>query len=70
MSSQEEYEVLMEAYVVTEWRDGMVWKTKSLGKRWVPMGSTAEGPERDAVRYAALSTDDPDAFTLPRRRQS
>ena len=43
---------LVEDFVVTEYRDGAVYKAKSLGLKWVPL--TVHAP-RDHI-YAAPST--------------
>lgn len=63
-----EFEVLTEVWLITERRDGAVYKTKFLEKRWVPMGDRSNPTNPDEI-YAALSTNDPDNGTLPRRRK-
>jgi len=66
MPIDEEFEVLRDVYRVIERRDGAVYRTEFVEKRWVPMGTPRQiGDEI----YATLSTTDPDFPTLPRRRQ-
>lgn len=64
----DDYEVYREIWRVTEWRDGAIYKTEFVEKRWVPMGLRSF--HKDGQRYivSAISTSDPDNGTLPRRR--
>jgi hypothetical protein len=64
----DQLEVLVEVYTVTEYRDGDVYRTKTLGKRWVPLGTPlGRNPDNADEFFGALSTSDPESMTPPRR---
>jgi hypothetical protein len=50
-----QYEVYREKYVVTEWRDGCVYKTLSVETGWFDLEETEHPPF--GVSYAAASDE-------------
>jgi len=67
MESEDEFEVLVEVYRIVERKDGAVYRTEKIGKRWVPMSH--RGKTFGDETYASLSTSDPEFNTLPRRKK-
>jgi len=61
MNTDPEYEVLREVWIITEMRDGCVYKTEYSHDAWVPMG--VHGVKGECV-YAT-----PKTWTPPRRRE-
>jgi len=59
MQKRKRIEVLREVFVVTEWRDGAVYRTKSLGNRWVGIDEVPT----DGERYASPNAG-PDDQTI------
>ena len=52
------YEAYVEVYVILEWRDGAVFRTESVGHRWVSMETTkANHPNVTNVIYAAANDE-------------
>ncbi len=67
----DQFEHLVEVYRVTEYRDGAVYRTESLGKRWVTMKyNLGRNPENPEEFFGPISTTDPDARTIPRRKKN
>lgn len=56
MTGDIQYEVYMEKYRITEWRDGCVYRTESLGYGWFD-AEEAKAPQDKNIRYAAASTE-------------
>lgn len=52
---------LMEGYVITEYRDGCVFKTESVGFKWFEVGTSVSKlqppiSEVDQIRWGSIST--------------
>ena len=58
MDGDEKYEQYMEKFRITEWRDGCVYATESLGCDWFP-AETVQGnrPGSTGIMYVAASDD-------------
>ena len=53
-----EFELYLEEFEVTAWKDGAVYKTKSLGARWFLQNSIdANKPSKTNRLYVAASDD-------------
>lgn len=65
-----EYEVRRELFRVTEWRDGAVYKTESLGYAWFDEKMVKDNnPAETNLIYAAPSTKGPFAGQMNIRRK-
>jgi hypothetical protein len=51
-----QYEVYREKFRITEWRDGCVYRTESLGCGWFAMPES-ERPSEIGIMYAAASDE-------------
>jgi hypothetical protein len=65
-------EKLVEVFEITEWREGAVFKTRSLGLRWVDFDEKYRSPE--GFIYASVSTEwideHPDEMTIRRKKRT
>lgn len=51
-----DYEVFREIYRVTEWKDGCVYRTEFVERKWVPEG-TLRDPVDENLLYGMVSTN-------------
>jgi hypothetical protein len=49
-------EKLLARYVVTEWKDGAIYKTRYVCEEWVPMNVETYKVNEDGSFHASLST--------------
>ena len=66
MNDEPKYEVLREVWIITEMRDGAVFKTEYSHEAWVPMG--VHGIKGECV-YATLSRDIEFTKTIRRKAE-
>lgn len=54
MIDQPQYEVFREIWIITQRRDGAIFKTRYSHDDWVPMGTKGDGAD---LLYIAISDD-------------
>jgi len=60
MKGTAKYEVFREMFAITEWRDGCVYRTESLGCDWFPMGMVELNlPRVTHIMFVPVSTSHP-----------